>query len=72
METTLEFVDLLRLMDERSAAFREAVEAAPSLDVRVPTCPDWSLFDLVQHLGEVLSRTTMPDQARRTSVKMSS
>ncbi|MGW1786280.1 maleylpyruvate isomerase family mycothiol-dependent enzyme [Streptomyces sp. NPDC002143] len=52
MTTTLEFADLLRLIDERSTAFRAAVAAAPSLDVQVPTCPDWTLFDLVQHLGE--------------------
>lgn len=52
MEETLEFADLLRLMDERSAAFRAAVAVAPSLDVQVPTCPEWTLFDLVQHLGE--------------------
>ncbi|BEL05644.1 maleylpyruvate isomerase family mycothiol-dependent enzyme [Actinoplanes sichuanensis] len=52
MEKTLEFADLLRLMEERSAAFRAAVAAAPSLDVRVPTCPEWTLFDLVQHLCE--------------------
>ncbi|WUH88760.1 maleylpyruvate isomerase N-terminal domain-containing protein [Streptomyces sp. NBC_00433] len=52
MRNTLDFPDLLRLIDERSAAFRAAVAAAPSLDVRVPTCPEWTLFDLVQHLGE--------------------
>ncbi|QDY09388.1 maleylpyruvate isomerase family mycothiol-dependent enzyme [Micromonospora sp. HM134] len=52
MEETLEFADLLRLMDERSDAFRAAVAAAPSLDVRVPTCPEWTLLDLVRHLGE--------------------
>ncbi len=52
MEKTLEFPDLLRLIDERSSAFRAAVAAAPSLDVPVPTCPEWTLFDLVQHLGE--------------------
>lgn len=52
VEETLEFIDLLRLMDERSTAFRAAVAAAPSLDVQVPTCPEWTLFDLVQHLGE--------------------
>ena len=52
MEKTLEFPDLLRLIDERSTAFRAAVAAAPSLDVQVPTCPEWTLFDLVQHLGE--------------------
>ena len=49
---TLEFPDLLRLIDERSTAFRAAVSSAPSLDVQVPTCPEWTLFDLVQHLGE--------------------
>ncbi|MQY34622.1 hypothetical protein SRB17_25920 [Streptomyces sp. RB17] len=41
-----------RCFDERSTAFRAAVAAAPSLDVQVPTCPEWTLFDLVQHLGE--------------------
>src|SRR5687768_3715154 len=39
-------------MDERSTAFRAAVAAAPSLDVQVPTCPEWTLYDLVQHLGD--------------------
>ncbi|MFF3877654.1 maleylpyruvate isomerase family mycothiol-dependent enzyme [Streptomyces sp. NPDC001978] len=52
MTTTLEFAVLLRLIDERSTAFRAAVASAPSLDVQVPTCPEWTLFDLVQHLGE--------------------
>ena len=52
MEKTLGFPDLLRLIDERSTAFRAAVASAPSLDVQVPTCPEWTLFDLVQHLGE--------------------
>ena len=52
VENTLEFADLLRLMQERSTAFQAAVAAAPSLDVQVPTCPEWTLFDLVQHLGE--------------------
>ncbi|WP_329166390.1 maleylpyruvate isomerase family mycothiol-dependent enzyme [Streptomyces sp. NBC_01717] len=42
----------MRLIDERSTAFRAAVASAPSLDVQVPTCPEWTLFDLVQHLGE--------------------
>lgn len=44
--------DLLRLIDERSKAFRAAVASAPSLDVPVPTCPEWTLSDLVRHLGE--------------------
>jgi uncharacterized protein (TIGR03083 family) len=52
VHNTLEFPDLLRLIDERSAAFRAAIAAAPSLDVQVPTCPEWTLFDLAQHLGE--------------------
>ncbi len=52
MRNTLEFPDLLRLIDERSTAFRAAVADAASLDVRVPTCPEWTLFDLVRHLGE--------------------
>ncbi|WP_327316080.1 maleylpyruvate isomerase family mycothiol-dependent enzyme [Streptomyces sp. NBC_01235] len=52
MTTTLEFAALLRLIDERSTAFRAAVASAPSLDAQVPTCPEWTLFDLVQHLGE--------------------
>jgi uncharacterized protein (TIGR03083 family) len=52
VEKTLEFADLLRLMQERSIAFQAAVAAAPSLDVQVPTCPEWTLLDLVQHLVE--------------------
>lgn len=27
------------------------VAAAPGLDAQVPTCPGWTLFDLVKHLG---------------------
>ncbi|KUN83221.1 hypothetical protein AQJ66_20245 [Streptomyces bungoensis] len=52
MQETLEFLDLLRLNDERSAAFRDAVASAPSLDAQVPSCPGWTLFDLLRHLGE--------------------
>lgn len=52
MTQTLEFPVLLRLIDERSTAFRAAVASAPSLDVQVPTCPEWTLFDLAQHIGE--------------------
>ncbi|AHH98163.1 maleylpyruvate isomerase family mycothiol-dependent enzyme [Kutzneria albida] len=52
MEKTLEFPALLRLIDDRSTAFRAAVAAAPSLDAQVPTCPEWTLFDLVRHLGQ--------------------
>jgi len=47
------FEDYLALIDDRSAALRSAVAAAPSLTARVPGCPDWTLADLVEHLGGV-------------------
>lgn len=49
---TLKFPVLLRLIDERSAAFRAVVAPASNLEVPVPTCPEWTLLDLVRHLGE--------------------
>lgn len=49
----MEFPVLLQLIDERSTAFRAAVMSAPALDLQVPTCPEWTLLDLVQHLGGV-------------------
>lgn len=52
MHPTLEFPDLLRLLEERSTAFRGLVAAAPDLDVPVPTCPGWTLFELAQHVGQ--------------------
>lgn len=52
MDDTLDFPVLLRLIDERSVAFRAAIAAAPSLDVRVPTCPEWTLLELAQHIGD--------------------
>lgn len=51
MTEILDFPELLHLIDERSAAFRAAIASAPSLDVQVPTCPEWTLLDLVHHLG---------------------
>jgi uncharacterized protein (TIGR03083 family) len=51
VDTTLEFPDRLRLIDDRATAFRAAIAAAPNLDVQVPTCPDWTLFDLARHIG---------------------
>ena len=53
MTETPPFADLLTLVDDRSAALRSAVTVAPRLDARVPGCPDWTLRDLVAHLGEV-------------------
>lgn len=52
MAKTLEFPVLLRLIDERSVAFRAAVASAPSLEAQVPTCPERTLLDLVEHLGK--------------------
>lgn len=54
--TTLEFPVLLRLIDERATAFRAAVAAAADLTLPVPSCPDWTLLDLVRHLGGVHRR----------------
>ncbi|GAB2621936.1 hypothetical protein Aab01nite_77050 [Paractinoplanes abujensis] len=48
----MEFPELLRLIDERSAAFTAAVASAPSLDAPVPSCPGWTLSDLSRHLTE--------------------
>lgn len=56
MHTTPDFPELLRLLDERSGAFLALVAAAPDLDVPVPTCPGWTLFDLVQHVGQGRTR----------------
>ena len=52
MHNALGFSDLLRLIDDRSTAFRAAIAAAPSLDLPVPTCPGWTLRDLAWHIGE--------------------
>ncbi len=56
MSETLAFPVLLQLIDERAVAFRAAVAAAPSLDAQVPTCPEWTLLDLAQHLGKSACR----------------
>lgn len=47
------FSEFLAQVDERSAALREAVAAAPDVAARVPGCPEWTLSDLVAHVGEV-------------------
>jgi uncharacterized protein (TIGR03083 family) len=53
MTSTPPFPELLALIEARSAALRDAVAAAPDLTATVPGCPDWSLTDLVTHLGGV-------------------
>jgi len=50
--TSPEFTDLLSLIADRSAALRAGAGAADP-DGRVPGCPDWSVRDLVAHLGGV-------------------
>jgi uncharacterized protein (TIGR03083 family) len=47
------FDDYLTQIDDRSAALRSAVAAAPSLLLSVPGCPEWTLADLAEHLGGV-------------------
>ncbi len=51
MQKTLEFPEVLKLIDERSSVFRAVVQAAPDLGVPVPTCPGWTMLDLARHLG---------------------
>ncbi len=48
METT-EYLDTIR---DESARFVAAAEAA-GLDAAVPSCPDWTVADLLGHLGTV-------------------
>jgi uncharacterized protein (TIGR03083 family) len=48
----LSFPDMLGLIADRSDTLRRAASAA-GLSARVPGCPDWSVADLVTHLGEV-------------------
>ena len=52
MHRSLDFADLLELIDERSAAFRAAIATTPDFDVPVPTCPGWTLLDLTHHIGQ--------------------
>lgn len=46
------FGDRLELIEDRSAALRAAAASADPA-ARIPGCPDWSVRDLVAHLGEV-------------------
>ncbi|SNT63177.1 TIGR03083 family protein [Asanoa hainanensis] len=52
MRRVLEFPEVLRLIEDRSAAFRAVVASAPDLDAPVPSCPEWTLRELAQHLGD--------------------
>lgn len=53
----LTFAEHLQLIEERAAAFRDAVAAAPSLDLPVPGSPGRSLRDLVHHVGSGRRKT---------------
>lgn len=53
MTQTPAFEDLLTLIDDRAAVLRSNVALSPGLEVPVPSCPDWSLRDLVEHLTRV-------------------
>lgn len=46
------FAEMLTLIEDRSATLRAAAGQA-GLTARVPGCPDWSVRDLITHLGEV-------------------
>jgi uncharacterized protein (TIGR03083 family) len=48
----LDFSDWLELVGDRSTALRQAVKAT-DLRARVPGCPDWTVRDLVAHVGQV-------------------
>jgi uncharacterized protein (TIGR03083 family) len=48
----LSFDDQIAHIDDRSAALRAAAATAGTA-ARVPSCPDWSVTDLVEHLGAV-------------------
>jgi uncharacterized protein (TIGR03083 family) len=48
----LRFPDWLELVEDRSAALRKALETADE-QAPVPGCPDWTVRDLVTHVGQV-------------------
>lgn len=49
---TLEPRDVLGFIETESAAAAATIAPA-SLDARVPSCPEWSLAELIRHLGRV-------------------
>ncbi|MBR7838477.1 hypothetical protein KDL01_34745 [Actinospica durhamensis] len=51
MHNTPESPELLKMLDERSRAFRAAIESAPDLGAQVPSCPEWTLLELARHVG---------------------
>jgi uncharacterized protein (TIGR03083 family) len=49
------------------AAFRTAIAEPGVLTVQVPTCPEWTVGDLVRHLGAVYRRTCVHGGSRDVS-----
>ena len=52
-------IDHVAAIEEQSAAFTEAVSRPGVLDREVPSCPGWTVRDLVHHLGEVQTFWTL-------------
>ena len=48
----MQYTDHLNHLDHYSEAFLELARAA-DLDVLVPSCPGWTVSDLVYHLADV-------------------
>ncbi|MFG1811798.1 maleylpyruvate isomerase N-terminal domain-containing protein [Streptomyces sp. NPDC049040] len=44
------FDEWLDLIEERSAALRSVASKSPA-DARIPACPDWTVTDLLAHVG---------------------
>jgi uncharacterized protein (TIGR03083 family) len=47
----MDYLDHVAAVERELGAITTVLEAGP-LDVRVPTCPDWTLADLTKHVGE--------------------
>jgi uncharacterized protein (TIGR03083 family) len=48
----LSFAEMLALIEDRSTALRDAAAQA-GFGAQVPGCPDWTVADLVTHVGQV-------------------
>jgi len=47
----VDYSDHVTAVEREITAIAQSLRASP-LDVRVPTCPEWTLADLTKHLGE--------------------
>ncbi|MCP3799039.1 maleylpyruvate isomerase family mycothiol-dependent enzyme [Allokutzneria sp. A3M-2-11 16] len=52
----MEHAEFVKHVRDQVAAMREAAVAAGP-DAKVPSCPGWTVFDLVRHIANVHSRT---------------